>query len=723
MDRDNKEREFKDGRENEVLRRIPRLAENQVQFLKDTVQEFTKLFIILVNDVDVRNIPLLQELLIRIIMRLHSEHLIIMFLSFLNSSLTDSFFRSHNTQMSTFEYQALTICDKLKSVNNYWVRLDCRPSLELQRGILKIVREPNVFSSPVLSAAKPLTFPDADPVRSNNSDTRPTYKGREHLFDTSCATLPVPLTDTSEKELEINNNYNLLPSRFPQLPLYPTGIFGRGSPHRIHADTGNQSVPANRLPTHNGIVYDQLYGVGRMFDIQPYSSLCITPVNPASARFITRAFIPAGYNLSSSLTTFNGPLQMLPSVEIAQILSEGRINIIYDDEIIDNLPIIYRSSTVNPSATSSSSSSNPYANIAHSDHFSRFNQVNEHRPSQNILQDPGNPYSSPASSLSGLNFLNQNFPTNVTPQHEKTERLIPIYHADPVLEHSSPTVSSSSTETALITKEVDPARMEDPQATPTTPTTPGYRPRVAGEPRRTARMTTGKRKFKSPAGMKATDKRLLKRRCERLQVRLADLQPNWGQEWVSVKKRFAKLLDIPLVGERLVKINIEKLIKFVGELESIPTNERTESRDHFTEQLSIIEAESSPSTSSMESSPGPSPLSQTIASSTSSSTPPPVSQASPSSFEADNKHVGPEVSGHLQQFYDLKIDWPIEAIQDVVSRIDLLRPEATSAWLEKLILATPEQRQEQLNSFMQTFMLIDTVSIMKPDDPSSLGFR
>ena len=119
MDRDNKEREFKDGRENEVLCRIPRLAENQVQFLKDTVQEFTKLFIILVNDVDVRNIPLLQELLLRIIMRLHSEYLIIMFLSFLNSSLTDSFFRSHNTQMYTFEYQALTICDKLKSVNNY----------------------------------------------------------------------------------------------------------------------------------------------------------------------------------------------------------------------------------------------------------------------------------------------------------------------------------------------------------------------------------------------------------------------------------------------------------------------------------------------------------------------------------------------------------------------------------------------------------------------------
>ena len=57
MDRDNKEREFKDVKENEVLRRIPRLAENQVQFLKDTVEEFTKLFIILVNDVDVKNIP------------------------------------------------------------------------------------------------------------------------------------------------------------------------------------------------------------------------------------------------------------------------------------------------------------------------------------------------------------------------------------------------------------------------------------------------------------------------------------------------------------------------------------------------------------------------------------------------------------------------------------------------------------------------------------------
>ena len=62
-------------------------------------------------------------------------------------------------------------------------------------------------------------------------------------------------------------------------------------------------------------------------------------------------------------------------------------------------------------------------------------------------------------------------------------------------------------------------------------------------------------------------------------------------------------------------------------------------------------------------------------------------------------------------------------IQVVASGIDQLRPESTSAWLENLRQATPEQRQERLSSFMQMFTLIDALSTMESDDPSSLRFR
>ena len=739
MDRERKEREVKEIiEENVTLRRIPRLAENSVQTLKDEILEFAKIFAILLNDVDVKCITGLQSLLSRIIPRLLDKQLDITFLSFLESSLTDAFFRSHVKLLTTFEYKKLTLCDKLKIIQDYWIRLDCRCPTELQRMFLKIIREPPVPPPSALPVSnlpedlehhEPLMLPASDPPILNHSGIPLDYTRHalenQHLFDTSSSTLPVSLSGVFE--IEPKDNIHGYPStKFPQMPLHPAGILGRGSPHGGLNDMNNQTVSANHLPTRNGVVYDQFYGMGRMFDIQPYATLFITPVDLTSVGSITRAFIPAGYNLSSSLATVNDPFQVLPPVEISQILSEGCINIVYDNDEVDNVPTIYRpSSTVNPCVSSSSSSSNPYANVGRSaaDSFSRFNQVDERRLFQNVPQDPANLHVIPASSPIGLNYLNQTFPTNSTLQREKTGRQIPIDHIGSMQESSSSIDNSSSSGILHSMKDVDPSRMEDPPMVPVTPVTPVYKPRLAGGPYNTARMSTGKRKIKSPADVRKIEKRLLKRKCERLQVRLSGIQANWGQEWVSVKKRFAKLLDIYLMGERFVRINLEKLTKFVDELESVPKDERTESRDRFTEQLSIIEVESSPSTSSMESSPGPSPLSQTVAPSTIVSTPPPLSQTSSSSLEADNKQACSEISELLQQFYDLRLEWPTVTIQIVANRIDHLRPESTSAWLENLRQATPEQRQEQMASFMQTFNLIDALSTIASDDPSSLGFR
>ena len=103
----------------------------------------------------------------------------------------------------------------------------------------------------------------------------------------------------------------------------------------------------------------------------------------------------------------------------------------------------------------------------------------------------------------------------------------------------------------------------------------------------------------------------LKRRCRRLTIRLAKIEPHWGQAWLSVKKRCAKLLDITLHGSEAVSINFDRLGVLVDELEQISANRRTGARDWFVERLAIIEAETSPVTPPLSATQNVEPLLQT----------------------------------------------------------------------------------------------------------------